>query len=72
LLKDWCADDYLACPHCGKSLTASTLRWGKTAGLGRSLIEVWNVFPNEGVPQPMLLKRLAEAFGTAFRYFYAG
>ncbi len=71
LLRDWYPNEEQFCPQCGQPLSPKALRWGKYAGLGRSLILLENVFPNEGVPQPTLMNRLSQTFGTGFRFFYA-
>ena len=58
------------CPECGRSLSATELRWRKCAGFGRFFIKVWGIFESEAVPNPNLLAILEKSTGTAWQHFY--
>jgi len=63
-------DAPLTCGRCGEDFPASQLTWRRSGGFARIAVEVRNVFPNEAVPVPELMKRLARDTGEDWTYFY--
>lgn len=59
-----------ACPHCGASLSMPTINWREKAALGRCFIEVYSVYPHEGIPTPAFLAQLQSISGVEWKYFY--
>lgn len=62
--------DAIGCPACGASAPAWAWDWKETAGFGRVLVLIEEVFPGEAVPAPALLDTLARASGGPWRHFY--
>lgn len=69
----WQADASLnkyICPHCDKNLSLYDLRWRQMAGFGRFFIEVFSIFPQEGIPTNNLLSLLEKACARPWTYFF--
>lgn len=60
----------LTCHHCAAVSAIKDLRWRGDGGLGRTFIEVCNIFPGEAIPVDGLLNRLGREYGTEWNYFY--
>jgi hypothetical protein len=60
------------CPHCGHRQNPVSYNWRQSAGCGRLFLYVENIFPNEAIPSPELLKALEEEERNclAWSYFY--
>lgn len=59
------------CPACGSQSSPDRLGWRQSAGLARYLIEVWGIYPAEGVPGEGLLGDLEARTGVQWDFFYA-
>jgi len=60
-----------ACAACGGQVTAASLDWRQHAAVGRSLVELRNVFPGEASPSDQLLHTLAEHTGFGWRHAWS-
>ncbi len=72
-IERWQADASLneyVCPHCGKSLSLYDLRWRQMAGFGRVFIDVFSIFPQEGIPTSNLLSLLEKGSARSWTYFF--
>lgn len=59
------------CPHCGHRQDPATYDWRQSAGCGRLFLCVENIFPQEAIPAPALLSKLAGVSDQRpWRYFY--
>ena len=58
------------CPRCHEKVDIPRLNWRKHGGYGRSLVEIYSVFPGEAVPVSSLLDKMAQALETPWHYFY--
>lgn len=65
------AESETHCRSCGEGVTAATLDWRQQAAIGRTLLELRNVFPGEATPGDGLSKGLAQATGMAWRHAWA-
>ena len=72
-IERWQADmartDY-TCPHCENTISLYDLRWRQAAGFGRFFIDVFSIFPQEGIPTDKLLMALKKASGQPWTYFF--
>jgi Zn ribbon nucleic-acid-binding protein len=68
----WQSDaiETIQCASCGIRSAPWALDWKQSAGFGRLLVQVEEVFPGEAAPTPELMRLLASLTGTAWRYFY--
>ncbi|MES9857586.1 MAG: hypothetical protein ABW166_13420 [Sedimenticola sp.] len=57
------------CPGCGQPLTQAQFKWRHQAGYSRLFVVIPGIFPNEAVPLPELLNKLA-GMGGEWDYFY--
>lgn len=71
-LKNWEADHsaHFVCPHCGVQLSMPGLNWREKAAIGCSFIEVYSVYPHEGIPTPSFLTHLKSISGVDWKYFF--
>ncbi len=73
-IERWQADPSLneyVCPHCDKSLSLYDLRWRQMGGFGRFFIDVFSIFPQEGIPTGNLLSALETASAAQpWTYFF--
>lgn len=60
----------LPCPRCGQTIDPLCLNWRRQAGVGRTLIELYNVFPGEAVPVAALFEHLQRISGGPWHHFY--
>lgn len=62
----------VTCPHCGQRQNPVSYNWRQSAGSGRLFLFVENIFPNEAIPSPELMKSLqtSDTSNTAWDYFY--
>lgn len=58
------------CTGCGEKVAAPEMNWRRYAGFGKTLVEIFSIFPGEAVPVPSLLTALAEGTGINWTYFY--
>lgn len=58
------------CPHCDESMSLYDLGWRQLAGFGRFFIEVFSIFPHEGIPTGNLLSSLEGACAQPWTYFF--
>jgi hypothetical protein len=59
------------CPHCGHSQDPATYDFKQSAGCGRFLLFVENIFPQEAIPAQSLLNILEQSSqGEPWLYFY--
>ena len=58
------------CPACGYSGRLSDLVFRKTAGFGRTFLEIRGIYPAEAVPGPALLDTLAAVTGSPWTSIY--
>ncbi len=58
------------CPHCHESMSLYDLRWRHLAGFGRFFIEIFSIFPQEGIPTDSLLSALEKACAQPWTYFF--
>ena len=71
-LTRWQTDHYavFSCTHCGAELTIPNLNWREKAAIGRCFIEVYSVYPHEGIPTPTFLTHLKSITGVEWKYFF--
>lgn len=71
-LQHWQADHgaHFTCPHCAAELSIPRLNWREKAGIGSCFIEVYSVYPHEGIPTPSFLRHLESISGVAWKYFF--
>lgn len=58
------------CHQCHKSTSLYDLRWRQVAGFGRFFIDVFSIFPQEGIPSNHLLSALEDACAQPWTYFF--
>ncbi len=59
------------CRHCSTALDPLQLNWRRHAGLGKTLVAIYNIFPGEARPLTALLERLGEIDESGpWIYFY--
>jgi hypothetical protein len=59
------------CPHCAHRQSPQRYNWRQSAGCGRFLLLLENIFPQEAIPSPILMKSLQEASeNQPWHYFY--
>lgn len=74
LLECWQTDRSLTkyiCPHCHKSMSLYDLRWRQLAGFGRFFIDVFSIFPQEGIPTSHLMSELENVCAQSWTYFFS-
>jgi hypothetical protein len=64
------ASSTLRCDKCGAEVSVYLLGWRHTAGFSRMFMDIYSVFPQEGVPNEALLDLLEKASGVRWGYFY--
>ena len=64
------ADTAWSCADCGKHARLTDWDFGKTAGLGKVLVEISGIYPAEAVPTGALLQVLTGLTGSPWRYIY--
>ncbi len=73
LIERWQTDTFLkkyVCPYCDKRMSLYDLGWRQLAGFGRFFIEVFSIFPQEGIPSGHLLSVLENACAQPWTYFF--
>ena len=58
------------CPACGATRPACDWDWKESAGCGRSVVWIEEVFPGEASPSPALLRILEPLSGGPWRHCY--
>ncbi len=72
-IEDWQADNLrtnYTCSYCDKNLSLYDLRWRQAAGFGRFFIDVFSIFPQEGIPTDKLLSALETVSAQPWTYFF--
>lgn len=71
-LAHWRVDDRsrFSCPHCPAQLSMPALNWREKAAIGRCFVEVYSVYPHEGIPTSSFLSHLKTITGVDWKYFY--
>ena len=59
------------CDKCGAEISLYQLGWRHTGGFARLFLDIYSIYPQEGVPTDPLLALLEKASGTSWRYFYS-
>jgi hypothetical protein len=58
------------CKDCGHDQTLYDFKWRHTAGFARFFIDIYSIYPQEGIPADQLLITLRQATGQPWDYFY--
>jgi hypothetical protein len=61
----------LHCDKCQGEISIYQLGWRHTAGFARMFVDIYSIYPHEGVPTDSLIALLETASGTAWDYFYS-
>jgi len=61
---------YFNCDKCAEQVTLYQLGWRHTAGFGRIFIDVYSIYPQEGIPTDQFLLLLEAQTGTQWDYFF--
>lgn len=71
-LAAWQADHQVtfACPHCAAVLSIPDINWREKAAIGSTFIEVYSVYPHEGIPTPSFMSHLKNITGVDWKYFF--
>jgi hypothetical protein len=72
-ITDWqkSLGQHAPCPHCGHQQDPASYDFKQSAGFGRFLLKIENIFPQEAIPTPRLLDTLQQASNDApWHYFY--
>jgi hypothetical protein len=64
------ASNIMQCDKCGSEVSVYQLGWRHTAGFARMFMDIYSVFPQEGVPTDALLDLLEKASGVRWGYLY--
>ncbi len=59
------------CDKCHAENPLYQLGWRHTAGFARMFMDVYSIYPHEGVPTDSLFALLENVSGTPWHYFYA-
>lgn len=59
-----------SCETCSHSGSPLQLGWRHRAGVARVFIDVYSVYPQEGIPTDQLLALLEKTTGVLWNYFY--
>ncbi len=59
------------CARCGEAGSLYRLGWRQKAGFGRLFIDVFSIFPQEGIPAERLLRELESLGAGPWRYFFS-
>jgi hypothetical protein len=74
LFQDWSEKEAgwtFSCPHCHQHQDPAKLDFRQSAGCGRFFLSIENIFPQEAIPSPSLLKTLQqESEMQPWCYFY--
>lgn len=65
------AANIIRCDKCHSEASLYKLGWRHTAGFGRLFIDVFSIYPQEGVPTDSLLGLLHASTGVHWQYFYS-
>jgi hypothetical protein len=68
--KDSSADNF-NCDKCGEPISLTQLGWRHTAGFARLFIDIYSIYPQEGIPTDPFLSLLETQTGTQWDYFFA-
>jgi len=60
----------MRCPGCGETTSAGAWRWREMGGFSNFFIDIWSIYPAEGIPQPALLAALEELSGLPWTHCY--
>jgi len=60
----------LNCDKCGEQVSLYQLGWRHTAGFARLFIDIYSIYPQEGIPTDQFLSLLETQTGTQWDYFF--
>ena len=72
-IADWRTDPAstaLRCDKCATEVSLYQLGWRHSAGFACMFIDIYSIYPQEGVPTDSLLDILGKACGVRWGYFY--
>ena len=71
-LQRWQADhdQRFSCPECGADLSLPQLQWREKAAIGSCFIEVYSVYPHEGIPTTGFMAQLKSITDIDWKYFF--
>ena len=58
------------CDKCAEPVSLTQLGWRHTAGFARLFIDIYSIYPQEGIPTDQFLSLLETETGTQWDYFY--
>ena len=58
------------CDKCQEQVSVYQLGWRHTAAFGRMFLDIYSIYPHEGIPTDQLLRLLEQATGNEWGYFY--
>lgn len=58
------------CDKCAEQVSLHQLSWRHTAGIARLFIDVYSIYPQEGIPTDPFLSLLETETGTQWDYFF--
>ena len=58
------------CDKCAEQVSLYQLGWRHTAGFARLFIDIYSIYPQEGIPTDQLLSLLETETGAQWDYFY--
>ena len=72
-VSSWSQDssaDNFHCDKCGEPVSLYQLSWRHTAGIARLFMDIYSIYPQEGIPTDQLLSLLETETGAQWDYFY--
>ena len=67
--KDSSADNFI-CDKCAEQVSLYQLGWRHTAGFARLFIDIYSIYPQEGIPTDSFLSLLETQTGAQWDYFF--
>ena len=61
----------IQCDKCNTDVSLYDLGWRHTAGFARVFIDIYSIYPQEGVPTDAFLELLRTTCDTQWHYFYS-
>jgi len=58
------------CDKCSSQVSIFQVTWRNTAGFARMFMDVYSIYPQEGIPTDQLLSVLEKHTGTPWNYFF--
>jgi len=71
-LSSWQINDktIFSCSHCEAEISIPHLNWREKAAIGSCFIEVYSVYPHEGIPTTSFMAHLKSISGFDWKYFF--